>query len=82
MTYNYKPFGVCARNIKVSLNGDIIESVEFEGGCDGNLKAISKLVVGMRAAELEALLGNNRCGNKQSSCTAQLVIAIKQALHN
>ncbi len=42
--HSYTPRGVCSRQIDVEVNGDTVESVQFTGGCDGNLKAISKLV--------------------------------------
>ncbi len=44
--YDFKPRGVCARAIHISLSddGSTIESVAFDGGCNGNLKAVSRLV--------------------------------------
>ncbi len=46
--HSYTPRGVCSRQIDVEVNGDTVESVQFTGGCDGNLKAIAKLVAGKR----------------------------------
>lgn len=80
MKYNYKPHGICPKNIEVDIEGDILKSVKFEGGCDGNLSAISKLVAGMNIKELENMLGDTKCGSKQTSCSAQLVKAIKEAV--
>ena len=45
--YEYKTQGTCSKKITVELDGKIIKSVQFEGGCAGNLSGISKLVVGM-----------------------------------
>ena len=45
--YEYKTQGTCSRKITVELDGKIIKSVKFEGGCAGNLSGIAKLVVGM-----------------------------------
>ena len=42
--YNYKTSGVCSQNILITVNGDIIEEVQFIGGCPGNLLGIGKLV--------------------------------------
>ena len=42
--HTYTPRGVCSRAISVELDGDRVSHVEFAGGCDGNLKAVSKLV--------------------------------------
>ena len=44
MEYTYKTQMVCAQFIKFNINGDVITNVEFFGGCNGNLKAIAKLV--------------------------------------
>lgn len=45
--YRYTPRGVCSRAIDIDLDGDKVARVEFVGGCDGNLKAVSKLIEGM-----------------------------------
>ena len=45
--HTYTPHGVCSRAIHVELDGDTVSHVDFVGGCDGNLKAISKLIQGM-----------------------------------
>ena len=49
--HTYTPRGVCSRAISVELDGDRVSHVEFAGGCDGNLKAVSKLVRGMAVDE-------------------------------
>lgn len=77
---NYKPQGVCSQLITVELNGDKIKFVEFFGGCDGNLKALSKLVVGMTVAEAIEKLRGITCGYKQTSCSDQLTYALEKAL--
>lgn len=78
-TINYRPQGVCARGISIETDGDVIESVQFQGGCDGNLKAIGKLVKGMKASEVIELLEGNTCGRKTTSCADQLAQALKEA---
>ena len=80
MTYTYKTRGVCASTITFEINDGIVSSVCFSGGCNGNLKAISKLVEGMEAEKLISILKGNKCGFKQTSCADQLAIAIEQAL--
>lgn len=77
-TINYRPQGVCSRGISVETDGDVITSVQFQGGCDGNLKAIGKLVKGMRASEVIELLEGNTCGRKTTSCADQLAQALKE----
>ncbi len=78
-TINYRPQGVCARGISIETDGDVIESVQFQGGCDGNLKAIGKLVKGMKTSEVIDLLEGNTCGRKPTSCADQLAQALKEA---
>ena len=75
MTYTYIPKGVCSRKMTVELNDDhTIQAVRVEGGCNGNLQGISRLVVGMDAQE------GIQCGFKPTSCPDQLATALEQAL--
>ncbi|MEG0682393.1 MAG: TIGR03905 family TSCPD domain-containing protein, partial [Raoultibacter sp.] len=71
--YTYTPTGVCPRAISIELAGDTVENVAFTGGCNGNLKAISKIVSGMSIDEVEELFKGNTCGKKATSCVDQLV---------
>ena len=80
MTYTYKPSGVCTRGITIELDGGVIRSVAFKGGCAGNLAGISKLVEGMRAEEVAAKFKGTRCGSKATSCPDQLARALEEAL--
>lgn len=79
MDYIYKTSGVCSMQISFSLEGNIVKNVKFFGGCDGNLKAISRLVDGMTVEEIEEKLKGNTCGYKNTSCADQLAIAVKEA---
>lgn len=54
--YTYRTKGVCSRAINVEVEGDTIKHVDFIGGCNGNLKAISKLVEGKDIAEVCSIL--------------------------
>ena len=81
MAFTYKTRGVCASTISFEINNGIISNVSFVGGCNGNLKAISRLVEGMEAEKLISLLKGNKCGFKQTSCADQLAIAIESALN-
>ena len=80
MTYTYTPRGTCSRKMIVELDGDVIQSVKVEGGCDGNLQGISRLVVGMDAHNAIAQMKGIRCGFKPTSCPDQLAIALERAL--
>lgn len=82
MTYNYKTRGVCASTITFDLDNGVVSNVSFRGGCNGNLKAISKLVEGMDAVKLIETLKGNICGFKSTSCADQLAFAVEQALNS
>ncbi len=80
MTYTFKTEGTCASRISFELEDGIVKNVVFTGGCNGNLKAISKLVEGMDAERVIALLEGNTCGFKHTSCADQLAAALKEAV--
>lgn len=80
MNFTFKTKGVCASTINFELTDGIVSDVSFSGGCNGNLKAISKLVEGMEADKLISILKGNKCGFKNTSCADQLAIAIEKAL--
>ena len=75
----YRPMGVCSRQINVELDGDTIKSVEFVGGCAGNTMGISHLVKGMNVDEAIERMEGFRCGNKPTSCPDQLAKALRAA---
>ena len=79
--YDFRPRGVCSRAIHIDLadDGKTIENVSFEGGCNGNLKAIGRLVQGKSADEIAEVLAGNTCGPRPTSCADQLSKALKQA---
>lgn len=79
MEYIYKTCGVCAHTIKFKINDNIVTDIEFFGGCNGNLKAISKLVDGLSVEQIVKKLKGNTCGNKGTSCADQLAIAVSKA---
>lgn len=78
---DYRPRRVCPRNIHVGVSddGNTIENVEFMGGCNGNTKAVAKLVCGKPVDEIVALLAGNDCNGRGTSCADQLTIALRQA---
>ena len=76
----YRTKGVCATKINFELVDGKLHNVVFTGGCNGNLKAISKLVEGMDALEVIRILKGNTCGYKNTSCADQLCLAIEEAM--
>ena len=79
MRYSYNPIMVCCQEIQFDINDNIISNIKFIGGCDGNLKAISKLVDGWTVEKIEEFLLGNTCGPKFTSCADQLARAVRQA---
>ena len=77
MTITYKTQGVCAQTITFDKADDgTITNISFVGGCNGNLKAVSKLCDGMKAEEIAGKLAGNICGFKSTSCADQLAKAV------
>lgn len=80
MNYTYKTKGTCSRSILIELDGDIVKNVVFQGGCNGNLQGISKLVTGKKALEVAELLKGVDCNGRGTSCPDQLSKAIYEAV--
>ncbi|MBO4289950.1 MAG: TIGR03905 family TSCPD domain-containing protein [Lachnospiraceae bacterium] len=79
MEYSYKTSGTCSQYITFELNDNKVSNIKFYGGCDGNLKAISKLLEGADADYIVSTLRGNTCGPRPTSCADQLAIAVSQA---
>ena len=77
MKCEYKTKGVCSSMISFDLEGNVVTNVSFKGGCDGNLKAVSKLVDGMTVDQIEGYLKGNTCGMRKTSCADQLAKAVR-----
>ncbi len=79
MRYTYKTEGTCSSKIEFDIDGDIISNIEFTSGCNGNLKAVSKLCDGMSVDYIESKLLGNLCGFRPTSCADQLAKAVRKA---
>ena len=79
MEHTYTTRGTCSRQITFELDGNRVKNIRFVGGCDGNLKAVSKLADGMTVEQIESTLRGNTCGPRPTSCADQLAIAVQQA---
>ena len=73
----YPTQGVCSRAIAVELDGDVVKSVEFVGGCNGNTQGISMLVKGMKVSDVISRLEGISCNGKGTSCPDQLARALR-----
>ena len=76
--YTYKTSGTCSRQINFEVDGEgRLAKLNFEGGCNGNLKGISSLCIGMKIDDIIARCENITCGFKSTSCPDQLAKALK-----
>ena len=80
MRHSFKPMGVCSRNITFEVRNGKVYDIQFEGGCPGNLKMISKILDGWKIEDIIAMCGGNLCGSKNTSCADQLATGLKQVL--
>ncbi|MDO4536489.1 MAG: TIGR03905 family TSCPD domain-containing protein [Clostridium perfringens] len=78
---NFNPSGVCCRemNLEVDKDNKILD-IDFIGGCPGNMLGLKQMLIGQNALEIADKLKDVRCGNKSTSCPAELSKAIKKFL--
>lgn len=79
MHYTYETEGVCSTRIEIELDGNIVKSVQFIDGCDGNLKAVARLVTGMTVEAVREKLAGLTCDDRETSCSDQLARALTEA---
>ncbi len=82
MKYTYRTKGTCSRSITFDIEDGVVRNVQFEGGCNGNLKGIGAIVDGMKVEDVIDRLSGIRCGFKSTSCPDQLAQALMEATHN
>ncbi len=73
----YTPKGVCSRQMDIDYEDNKIVSLKVTGGCNGNLKGIASLLVGMDIDEAIKRLEVITCGMKPTSCPDQIAQALK-----
>lgn len=75
--YDYRTQYTCAQIISFDVDDEKrVHNIKFFGGCDGNLKMISKLVEGWTTDEIKSKLSGNTCGRRPTSCADQLAKAM------
>ena len=78
MIFEYNPKGVCSKHYTFDIDeNDIIKSLKVEGGCEGNLSGISKIVVGMHIDNVIKAFEGTDCHQKGTSCPDQISEALK-----
>lgn len=79
MHHRYQTENTCAQAIDFDLEGNVVRNIQFHGGCNGNLKAIARMLEGATVEQIEEKLLGNTCGRRPTSCTDQLAIAVRKA---
>lgn len=74
--YVYDTSGTCSKKITILIENNIVVSVKFMGGCNGNLQGISKLVEGMNIYNIINKFKGIDCNGKGTSCPDQLARAL------
>ena len=80
MHFTYRTSRVCSQVIDFDLENGRLYNIVFTGGCNGNLKAIAKLLEGAEASFAIERLRGNRCGPRDTSCADQLAQALEKVL--
>ncbi len=75
--YVYRPKGVCSKEMRFEMEGDVIRKVTIVGGCPGNLLGISCMLENKRIEEVIQAFEGVRCGAKPTSCPDQIACALK-----
>lgn len=78
MEYRYKPQGVCSTEMLIDVENNIIKNIKITNGCNGNLKGISNLLIGMNINEVIHKLKGIKCGYKNTSCPDQIALALEK----
>lgn len=74
--------GTCSKAIMIDVDDatDLINAVQFAGGCAGNTIGIAQLVRGQKPEDVISRLEGIKCGMKPTSCPDQLAQALKQVI--
>ena len=80
-TIIYNTVGTCSKQIIIKVEDDIVQDIEFIGGCNGNLQGIDRLARGMKINDVIEKLKGIRCGAKKTSCPDQLACGLEQYLN-
>ena len=77
MKFEYVPRNVCSRHYTLDIEDNKIRSLEVEGGCQGNLGGISRIVVGMDVDDVIKAFEGVDCHGRGTSCPDQISKALK-----
>ena len=77
MTFEYYPKGTCSTKINLDIENNIIKDIAIENGCNGNLKGIRNLLIGMDIDTVIDKFKGIDCHNKGTSCPDQIAKALE-----
>ncbi len=77
MKFEYVPRNVCSRHYTLDIEDNKIRSLEVEGGCQGNLGGISRIVVGMDVDDVIKAFEGVDCHGRGTSCPDQISKALR-----
>ena len=69
---------VCSEQIDIETEGDMIRSIRYTRGCNGNTQGVASLCAGMKIADVIERLDGIDCNGRGTSCPDQLARALKQ----
>lgn len=64
--------GTCCKEVELEINGDVISSIDFIGGCPGSLLGIKQLVEGEKVSTVIKKMSGLPCRDRGTSCPDQL----------
>ncbi|MFA6624839.1 MAG: TIGR03905 family TSCPD domain-containing protein [Bacilli bacterium] len=80
-SFVYYPKGTCSVRMDFLLDdSNVIKDMKVQGGCNGNLKGIRSLIIGMKAQDVIEKLDGIKCVFKNTSCPDQMAKALREFL--
>ena len=78
--FTYYPQNTCSVRMvfRIDETTDTIQDMHVDGGCNGNLSGIRRLIQGMKVEEVISKLKGTTCGRKNTSCPDQIATALEE----
>ena len=75
------PQNVCSRQMDVEYENGVITNITITGGCQGNTRGLSALLIGRKIDEIIPILKGIECRGSRTgktSCPDQLAIGLEK----
>lgn len=75
------PQNVCSRQMEVEYENGVITNVTIIGGCQGNTRGLSALLIGRKVEDIIPILKGIECRGSRTgktSCPDQLAIGLEK----